>query len=74
MPSLRSGFSSSPTTRWYGGVHDLLDVEPGLEVVGEASTAEQALARVPALRPDVVRDRVPHVAVRAQFPRRGDTG
>ncbi|WP_406306613.1 response regulator transcription factor [Streptomyces sp. NBC_00885] len=35
------------------GVHDLLDVEPGLEVVGEASTAEQALARVPALRPDV---------------------
>lgn len=55
-------------------MHDLLDVEPGLEVVGEASTAEQALARVPALRPDVVRDRVPHVAVRAQFPRRGDTG
>ncbi|MET7640907.1 response regulator transcription factor [Streptomyces sp. NPDC005438] len=35
------------------GVRDLLDVEDGLEVVGEASTAEQALARVPALRPDV---------------------
>ncbi|MER7540638.1 response regulator transcription factor [Streptomyces sp. NPDC097704] len=35
------------------GVRDLLEVEPGLEVVGEASTAEQALARIPAARPDV---------------------
>ncbi len=35
------------------GVHDLLDTEPGLLVVGEAATAEQAIARVPALRPDV---------------------
>jgi len=35
------------------GVHDLLDDEPDIEVVGEAATAEQALARVPALRPDV---------------------
>lgn len=35
------------------GVRDLLDVEPGFKVVGEATTAEQALARVPALRPDV---------------------
>lgn len=35
------------------GLHDLLDIESDLEVVGEASTAEQALARVPALRPDV---------------------
>ncbi|MEV8523913.1 response regulator transcription factor [Streptomyces sp. NPDC052000] len=35
------------------GLHDLLDAEPGIEVVGEASTAEQALARGPALRPDV---------------------
>ncbi|MFE9118563.1 response regulator [Streptomyces sp. NPDC007172] len=35
------------------GLHDLLDSEPGIEVVGEASTAEQALARGPALRPDV---------------------
>ncbi|MGW4029436.1 response regulator [Streptomyces sp. NPDC004838] len=35
------------------GVLDLLDAEPGLTVVGEAGTAEQALARVPALRPDV---------------------
>ncbi|MGW4894055.1 response regulator [Kitasatospora sp. NPDC004240] len=35
------------------GVHDLLDCEPDLTVVGEAATAEQALVRVPALRPDV---------------------
>ncbi|MFD9126614.1 response regulator [Kitasatospora sp. NPDC059571] len=35
------------------GVHDLLDAEPGLTVIGEAATVEQALARVPALKPDV---------------------
>jgi DNA-binding NarL/FixJ family response regulator len=35
------------------GVRQLLDAEPGIEVVGEASTAAQALTRVPALRPDV---------------------
>jgi two-component system response regulator DevR len=35
------------------GVHDLLDAEEDLEVVGEAGTVAQALARVPALRPDV---------------------
>ncbi|WP_046500716.1 response regulator [Streptomyces odonnellii] len=35
------------------GVRDLLDAEPGIEVVGEAGTAEQALVRGPALRPDV---------------------
>ncbi len=35
------------------GVHDLLDAEPDLTVIGEAATAEQAVARVPALRPDV---------------------
>ncbi|WP_354644288.1 response regulator transcription factor [Kitasatospora camelliae] len=35
------------------GVHDLLEAEPDLTVVGEAGTVEQALARVPALRPDV---------------------
>ncbi|MET9885653.1 response regulator transcription factor [Streptomyces sp. NPDC006430] len=35
------------------GVHDLLDAEPDLTVVGEAGTVEQALVRVPALRPDV---------------------
>ncbi|WP_086797408.1 response regulator [Streptomyces caniscabiei] len=35
------------------GVHDLLDDEPDITVVGEASNAEQALTRVPALRPQV---------------------
>ncbi|RCH61656.1 DNA-binding response regulator [Streptomyces sp. SDr-06] len=35
------------------GVRDLLDAEPDLEVVGEASTGEEALVRGPALRPDV---------------------
>ncbi|MEU1628786.1 response regulator transcription factor [Streptomyces sp. NPDC020096] len=35
------------------GLHDLLDVEPDIEVVGEAGTADQALSRGPALRPDV---------------------
>ena len=35
------------------GLHDLLDAEPDIEVVGEAGTAGQALARGPALRPDV---------------------
>ncbi|MFE0581667.1 response regulator [Streptomyces sp. NPDC058874] len=35
------------------GVHDLLDAEPDLTVVGEAGTVEQALIRVPALRPQV---------------------
>ncbi|NGO72173.1 response regulator [Streptomyces boncukensis] len=35
------------------GVHDLLETEPDLTVIGEAGTAEQALVRVPALRPHV---------------------
>ncbi|MFE7901020.1 response regulator [Streptomyces sp. NPDC057424] len=35
------------------GVHDLLNDEPDITVVGEAGTAEQALVRVPALRPHV---------------------
>ena len=35
------------------GVHDLLNDEPDITVVGEAGTAEQALVRVPALRPQV---------------------
>ncbi|GAD86426.1 response regulator [Nocardia asteroides] len=35
------------------GVADLIDLEPDLEVIGEAGTCAQALARIPALRPDV---------------------
>ncbi|MDW4908637.1 response regulator transcription factor [Streptomyces sp. ADMS] len=35
------------------GVRDLLDDRPDITVVGEAANVEQALARVPALRPDV---------------------
>jgi DNA-binding NarL/FixJ family response regulator len=35
------------------GVHDLLEAEPDIIVVGEAGTAESALARIPALKPDV---------------------
>lgn len=36
------------------GVADFLQSEHDLEVVGDAGTAAEALARVPALRPDVV--------------------
>ncbi|UED86761.1 response regulator [Streptomyces profundus] len=35
------------------GVHDLLDAEPDLLVVGEAASAGEAIVRGPALRPDV---------------------
>jgi DNA-binding NarL/FixJ family response regulator len=35
------------------GISDLLEAEPDLEVVGEAGTAREALARIPALRPNV---------------------
>lgn len=35
------------------GVRDLLEAQPDIEVVGEAGTAESALARIPALKPDV---------------------
>jgi DNA-binding NarL/FixJ family response regulator len=35
------------------GLSQLLDAESDIEVVGEASNAAQALARIPALRPDV---------------------
>ncbi|MDQ1037548.1 two-component system response regulator DevR [Streptomyces sp. V3I8] len=35
------------------GVHELLSMEDGIEVVGEAGTAADALARIPATRPDV---------------------
>jgi DNA-binding NarL/FixJ family response regulator len=35
------------------GVRDMLEAEGGITVVGEAGTASAALARIPALRPDV---------------------
>jgi two-component system, NarL family, response regulator DevR len=35
------------------GVKDLLEAEADLEVVGEAGTADEALARIPPTRPDV---------------------
>ena len=35
------------------GVRDLLEAEPDITVLGEAGTAAAALARIPALRPDV---------------------
>ncbi|WP_433756807.1 response regulator [Nocardia sp. CA-135398] len=36
------------------GVKDLIESEPDLEVVGEAGTVSQALARIPTIRPQVV--------------------
>jgi DNA-binding NarL/FixJ family response regulator len=35
------------------GVRDLLEAEPDITVVGEADTAASALARIPALKPNV---------------------
>jgi len=35
------------------GVRELLEVQEDFEVVGEAGTAEEALARIPAVAPDV---------------------
>ncbi|ODQ93850.1 hypoxia response regulator transcription factor DosR/DevR [Mycolicibacterium holsaticum] len=35
------------------GLIDLLDSDPDLEVVGEAGSVAQAMARIPALQPDV---------------------
>jgi DNA-binding NarL/FixJ family response regulator len=35
------------------GVRELLSVEDDIEVIGEAGTAAEALARIPAARPDV---------------------
>ncbi|WP_322785100.1 response regulator transcription factor [Streptomyces profundus] len=35
------------------GVHELLAMEPDIEVVGEAGTAAEALARIPAAHPQV---------------------
>ena len=35
------------------GVRDLLEAEPDITVIGEAGTAASALARIPAVQPDV---------------------
>jgi two-component system response regulator DevR len=35
------------------GIRELLSTVPGLQVVGEAGTVQEALARIPAARPDV---------------------
>ena len=35
------------------GVKDFLETQPDIRVIGEAGTASSALARIPALRPDV---------------------
>jgi two-component system, NarL family, response regulator DevR len=35
------------------GIRDLLQAEPGFQVVGESSSAQEASRRIPALRPDV---------------------
>ena len=35
------------------GVADVLEGDPGITVIGEAKNASEALARIPALRPDV---------------------
>jgi two-component system response regulator DevR len=35
------------------GIADLLEAEQGLEIVGEAGTAAEALRRIPAVRPHV---------------------
>ncbi|WP_425501411.1 response regulator transcription factor [Phytoactinopolyspora mesophila] len=35
------------------GVASLLEIEPDITVIGEAGTADQAMARIPALKPDV---------------------
>jgi two-component system, NarL family, response regulator DevR len=35
------------------GLHDLLESEGDIEIVGESGSAKEAIARIPALRPDV---------------------
>ena len=50
----RSGCSCLMIMRSSGvGVRDLLEAEPDITVIGEAGTAASALARIPALKPDV---------------------
>jgi two-component system response regulator DevR len=35
------------------GLHDLLESEGDIEIVGESGSVREAIARIPALRPDV---------------------
>jgi len=35
------------------GVRELLEANDDIEVVGEAGTAEEGMARIPAVKPDV---------------------
>ncbi|MFJ1791938.1 response regulator [Kitasatospora griseola] len=61
MDGIRPGAGGQPVTVFLlddhevvrRGVRDLLEAEPGIEVVGEAGTCARALARIPALRPTV---------------------
>ena len=41
------------------GVRDLLEAEADITVIGEAGTASSALARIPALKPDVAGSSIP---------------
>jgi two-component system response regulator DevR len=60
--SAESGMSASAQIRVFllddheivrRGIANLLAAEPDLEIVGEAGTAAEALARIPAARPDI---------------------
>ena len=46
-------FSCSTTTRWSARAAHLLSQDGDIEVVGESGSAEEAIRRIPALRPDV---------------------
>jgi two-component system response regulator DevR len=57
-----SGQDTAPTVRVYlvddhevvrRGLRELLESQPGIEVVGESGSAAQAIRRIPAIRPDV---------------------
>ncbi|HEX3711222.1 MAG TPA: response regulator transcription factor, partial [Trebonia sp.] len=61
METQASGSRSKPVTVFLlddheivrRGVRDMLEAEGDIKVIGEAGTASAALARIPALRPDV---------------------
>jgi DNA-binding NarL/FixJ family response regulator len=47
-------FLTDDHTLFRQGVKTLIDAEPDMEIVGEASSATDAIATAPELRPDVV--------------------